>query len=563
MIEPRDRDWGAKGDWSPLPKIEAHIPALLEVFRTTYANNEILVLDDRRTTYGEVEAKSAILARQLIADGVGKGTRIGILMASDETFLISWMAITRIGAVAVTISTLSTPDEILRIARHADLHLLFVSQKYLHHDYVERIAKAFPSATPQRAPYRLAEAPCLRDIRFWAAPDAEPVPAWAKTVDLTQEPGVGADLLAGVEAGIHPGDVAGIIYTSGSTAEPKGVIHSHGNFVRSGMKLAVSFRYGNQERIFASMPFFWVGGLVSNGMCIMTVGGTMLNSNKTGKEMLDFLEEERLTAVVAWPHQMRAWAADPSFPGRKWSHMRLGLFYETLPKETRPADPGLMSTPIGMTETTGPYTIIPAHIPEEQRGSVGMPMRGVDIRLVDTETGEVIGVWLDGDDNADSGGRAGVMHLRVDTMMLGMVRRENADVFTDDGWYNSGDVCLLRKGFLHYQARADDLIKTAGALVSPKEVENVLMKLPGVASAIVQGVADAERTAAVAAVVVPQPGVALDLEAVRKEAAKALSSYKVPRTFVVMEASKLPSLASSKVDRLAVKKILQDAHDAG
>jgi len=560
MIEPRDKDWRENADWSALPRIEPRIPSLLAHCKAHWPEKEVLVFDERRFTYGEMEAKSALLARQLLAFGIGKGTRIGLILPSDETFLVTWMAITRVGGIAVTISSLSTPAEIKRIAAHSDLHVLFAAPHYLHHDYVARIQEAFPAITRQRIPYRMTDAPALRAVWLWSDP-AEPHPSWVHRVDLCIEPDVDEALLAGVEAQIHSSDPAGIIYTSGSTAEPKGVIHSQGNFIRQGMSMAASFRYRHDERAYASMPFFWIGGLVTTAMCVMSVGATMLTSATMGTALLDFLERERTTAVVTWPHILRALAADPTFLGRDWSAMRNGLLYEALPAGKRPKDPTLMSAPLGMTETCGPYAVMQRHLPEDQRGSVGPLMRGVEARLLDPDTGHVLAVWPDGDTAADSGGQIGVMHLRNDTMMLGIVKLERADVFTADGWYDTGDLCSFRHGHLHYHGRADDLIKASGANVSPREVETALMQIAGVASANVAAVPDRARGNIVGAVIVPDPGTTLEPDVLRREAAKSLSSYKVPRVIVVMEAARVPMLSSSKVDRRAIAQILREAHE--
>jgi acyl-CoA synthetase (AMP-forming)/AMP-acid ligase II len=556
MIEPWEHDWGDDADWTDVAKIEARVPALLAQFRTAYAKRDLLVFEDHSFTYAQLEAQSARLARQLLEAGVCKGCRIGLMLPSDESFLITWMAATRIGAAAVTLPTLAKPAEILKIAAHADLHMLFAATRYLHHDYVQRVAEAFPGIAGAKIPYRLTEAPHLREVWYWG----EGVPAWARRVDLTPEPGVGADLLAAVEAQIHPSDPAGIIYTSGSTADPKGVIHSHGNFLRQGMKLAASFRYRSDERIYAVLPFFWVGGLVSSVMSIMAVGGTLLSSEATGPELLDFLERQGCTAVVAWPHQLRSLEADPSFRGRDWSKMRNGQLFEALPKDRRAKDPGLMLSPLGMTETSAVYTVIQQNTPEDQRGSVGPLQRGVEGKLVDLETGEVVATYASGETDADSGGRAGVMYMRSDVMMLGMVKREHADVFTPDGYYVTGDILEFRRGHIHYKARADDLIKSAGANVSPAEVESVLLKIDGVSGAHVAGVPDEARGSVVGAVIVPEPGATLDAEAIRKAASKSLASYKVPRVVVFSTLADLPRLPSSKVDRKGVAKMLADAN---
>ena len=105
-MEPKELDWGEAAHPEVLPDIEACVPALLALFRTDYADREIMVHDHRRFTYREIEEASAHLAGQLIEAGISKGSQIGLLLPDDERFLISWLAATRIGCVAVALSTL-------------------------------------------------------------------------------------------------------------------------------------------------------------------------------------------------------------------------------------------------------------------------------------------------------------------------------------------------------------------------------------------------------------------------------------------------------------------------
>lgn len=560
MIEPWERDWSGLAEWGERPRPDPVIPALMRRAREVHPDHEAMVIDEVRLTYRELERRSAILARQLLDAGVAKGCRIGVMIPNDESFPVTWTAIARIGAVAVCLPSLARPPEIARIAAHGDLHAIFAPRRYLHHDFAARLAEAFPGLVGSAPPHRLPDAPMLRSVHLWCAAGEE-CPAWAEPVDLAREALTTPEQLAAVEATVHSSDPAGIIYTSGSTAEPKGVIHSHGSFVRQGLKLATSFDYRADERAFASMPFFWVGGLTTTLMTLMCVGGTVLVSRREGAALLDFIEAERTTAVVTWPHILRSLADDPSFAARDWSAMRNGLFYEALPPHRRPATKALMSTPIGMTETNGPYAIVDLALPSEQAGSVGRLMPGLAARLVDPESGEVIGEFHGGDLDADSGGRIGAIHLRSDVMMLGMVRREPADVFRD-GWYPSGDLGSFSRGHLHYHGRADDLIKAHAANVSPAEVEIVLAALEGVASAVAVGIPDAERGTIVAAAIVPEPGVEPDLEALRAAAAKSLASYKTPRFLLALAASELPMLASSKVDRRTLAQLVAQARKA-
>jgi acyl-CoA synthetase (AMP-forming)/AMP-acid ligase II len=159
-------------------------------------------------------------------------------------------------------------------------------------------------------------------------------------------------------------------------------------------------------------------------------------------------------------------------------------------------------------------------------------------RIVDPDSGAVL-----------PEGDQGELQVRGDALTVGLVKRERADVFTADGWYGTGDLCSIRKGYLFFHGRIDDMIKASGANVSPREVEAVLASIPGVAQAMVTGVTDRQRWNVVGALIVPKPGAALDEKFVRSEAAKRLSSYKVPRVVIVMEAAKLPLLSSTKIDR--------------
>ena len=530
-------------DWSRVADVELRVPALLAHF-ASYGDVNLLVFDDERLSYRDAVAQSATLGRQLLEAGAGKGSRIGMWFASDARFLVAWLAITRIGAVAVPISTLSTGPELRKIAVHADLQLLISTDRYLHHDYLERLETAFPGLNGQSAPFHVKDAPFLRRVWIWGAR----CPAWAEAVDLSREPAIDAALLAAVEAQVAPSDIVSIIYTSGSTAEPKGVIHTHGAFMRQGAKLGATYPYQRGDRVFTQMPFFWVGGLTLTILNAMHVGATLLSSAKVGTPLLDFLERERVSFAVGWPHLMKALVADPSFSKHDFSSMKGGGLPEALPEKLRPKNQ-FFGWALGMTETCASHTASPPNLPDALHGAMGPPMPGMEHKIVDVDTRAEV-----------APGQMGELLVRGDALMAGMVKRERAEVFEPDGWYRTADLCSFREGHLFFHGRADDMIKTAGANVSPKEVEAVLMTIPGVAQANVSSVPDEKRGAVVGAIVVPAPGATLDPEQIRREAAKSLATYKVPRVVLLMEAAKLPMMSSSKVDRRALLNLLHEAY---
>ena len=535
-------DMGGYADWSTVPDIELHIPALLRYCRQHYAGNDVLVFDDRRLTYGEMDEQSAILALQLLEAGVSKATRVGVLFPNSSEFLVSWLAVVRIGAVAVPISTLSSTVELARIIRHADLHILITADRFLSHDYVARLKEGFPDLAASRQPLLLEGAPYLRQVWVWGD-CAEP---WARQVDLSRPSTYPRELLERIESEVSPADVVSIIYSSGSTADPKGVIHSHGAFMRQAAKVAATYPYVEDDRVFTPMPFFWVGGLTLTLLHGMHKGMAVIGSGKSGSALLDFLERERVTYVVGWAHLIKALTSDPTFPGRDFSSIRGGCMVEpgTGPKNQ------MFGNALGMTETCGPHTLSPPDYPDSLAGSFGPPFAGMELKIVDIETGVEV-----------PEGQTGELLVRGDALMQGMVKIEREAVFEPDGFYRTRDVCSFREGYLFFHGRCDDMIKASGANVSPREVEAAIMALGGVVQAIVLKVADERRGNVVGAVIALEEGTAYEAEWLRRELAKSLSSYKVPRVIITLKPSEIPMMSSGKADRRKLGQMLEEAHD--
>lgn len=518
------------------------MPALLDARRSDPLGCELLVADATRLTYDALDIRSEQFACKLLAAGVGFGTRIGIMLPNTAEFVVTFTAITRIGAVAVPISTLSTAVELRRICRHSNLHLLVSTPTYLHHSFADRIGVAIGADDELRPPYRLTEVPTLRSVWMWG----DAAPAWATRIAPDGPFDVAPALVASVGAEVTPADTMAIVYTSGSTADPKGVIHTHGSMLRASANCCLIYQYREGERCFTQMPFFWVGGLTVNLLAIMLARATQLTSaSSSSAEVLELLERERATNVMAWPHLARAIAADPTFGDRDLSSVRLGSLYEALAPERRPADPSLINSGLGMTETAGPHTAASmTELPEHRRGSFGRAVAGMQHRVIDPATGAEL-----------AGQEVGEVHVRGDTLMAGLVRRERHEVFDPDGWYRTGDLVSRRDGHLHFLGRLDDMIKTSGANVSPREVESVLLGIPGVVAAIVTAVDDAGLGEIVGAAVV-RADPALDAEAIRAVAKRELSAYKVPRVIVTLEPQEVPLMSSGKVDRRTIVGML-------
>jgi acyl-CoA synthetase (AMP-forming)/AMP-acid ligase II len=528
----------------PFPDYAPTVPEFLRTRVERFGERPLVLLNERRIRYGEAAEQSARLARGLLAQGHGKGSRVGLLMPNGPDWVVAWLAATRIGAVCVPLNTFYKPRELGFVLRHADVQTLLTASRYLNNDYLERLEVVAPALARQKADaLRLRELPHLRSVVVWGEHDR----AWARGVRelaaaADADPALDAAFLAEVESCVSPADPMVIIYSSGSTADPKGAVHSHGAALRHSFNLNHYRDLRPDDRVFSPMPFFWVGGFVFTLLSCMHAGAFMLceESFEPG-ETLRLLERERATVAGGWPHYAKAMMDHPSFRERDLSSIRSGNLYAILPRELRPRDPELRSNSLGMTETCGPHTIdrMDVDLPERLRGSFGVAPQGVEHKVVDPATGETLPPGQDGE-----------ICVRGYNLMQGLYKVEREDTFDRDGFYHTGDGGHFdAEGRLYFKARLGDLIKTAGANVAPREVEVLLEAFPEVQSAFVVGVPDPVRGQNVAAALVLDSGRELSAAQCRERLRAELSAYKVPRHVFFCAKAELPFTDSGKIDK--------------
>jgi len=535
----------------PFPPYPATVPEFIRTRSEAFGSRPLILLGERRIRYAEADELSARLARGLLALGLAKGARVGLLMPNGPDWVVAWLAAARIGCVVVPINTFSKPRELAFVLRHADVHALLCVPRTLGNDTLERLEAAAPGLASAVTPTLfLAAIPQLRHLVVWGGCDR----AWATSErDLEAaalaNPATGAAFLAEVERSVTPADPMLIIYSSGSTADPKGAVHSHGSLIRHAFNLN-SFRdLRADDRIFSPMPFFWVGGFVFTLLSAMHVGAFLIcqESFEPGETLL-LLERERATIAAGWPHTAKAMMDHPSFRQRDLSSVRSGNLYALLPEGVRPRDPELRSNSLGMTETCGPHTIdrMDVDLPERLRGSFGHSVPGVEHKVVDPQTGKTL-----------PPGSPGEICVRGYPVLQGLHKVEREDAFDRDGFYHTGDGGSFdADGVLFFQGRLGDMIKTAGANVSPREVELSIEAFPEVQSAFVVGVPDPVRGQNVAAAVVLDSGRELSAEELRERLRKDLAAYKIPRQVFFAPKGELPFTDSGKIDKRRLAELL-------
>jgi acyl-CoA synthetase (AMP-forming)/AMP-acid ligase II len=491
------------------------IDHLVRIRSAEYGDKPMVIDPDRRVSYAELDETTRAISAAFIHAGVTKGTRVGLIMPNRAQWVQFAVALTRIGAVLVPLSTLLQPPELLAHLRVACVQVLVTVEEFRGHRYLDDLAGALN--TPRLPALRTV----LTPEQVSATPDDQGVASFA--------------------AAVTPSDTLAIMFTSGSSGPPKGVIHSHGNAlaaVRSGLAARC---IESDTRLYLPMPFFWVGGLGSGILSALLAGATLVTEESPRAETtLRLLERERVTLFRGWPDQAEALARQSASVGVDLSALRPGSLEALLPTEQR-SEPGARARLFGMTESFGPYCGYPADadMPRSAWGSCGKPFDGMEVRIVDPETGRPV-----------AAGSIGMIQIRGPHTLRGICRRGREELFTPDGYYPTGDLGHLDDdGFMFYHGRSDDMFKVSGATVYPSEVEQALRTIDGVENAFVT-----EVSGAVGAVVISNS----PIEALRTAARRRLSAFKVPTLWLLVGSDDdIPRGTTGKVDVRRLRELLQ------
>jgi len=490
-------------------------------------------------SYEELDRRTARMARAFLAVGAGKGARIALMAPDGVLWVTTFLAGLRIGALVTAVSTHSTPPELAHILRNSDTQFFVGVRRFLRHDYAATLTAALPGLAEHKAgTLRLSGAPYLRSIWLddaggldWAQP-IEDLLARAEGPDAPD-----ATLLAAVEREVAPSDDAVIVYTSGSTALPKAVVHTQWTVARHPPELAKLFLLKSSDRMLPQLPAFWLGGMAM-ALQVLSVGAALVYPETPEQDVvLDTIEQCNVNRVNSWGDllvKLREAAIERGIDVDQI--VGLGPFRDSR-GELIPVE--LQSNMLGMSETFSVHSAEPidVRLPDAKAGASGRAIHGYERRIVDPETGEEVPL-----------GQVGELQIRGGGLLSGFYKVDRGRVFTPDGFYPTGDLARLdADGYLYFVARRGDMIKTKAANVSRLEVEAALLGLPEVDLPIVVGLPDPELGQRVVAAVVPTEGAEPSEESLKKALRVALSAYKVPRQIVFVSHADVPRTATGKL----------------
>jgi fatty-acyl-CoA synthase len=522
---------------------------------STHADRIAIVFEGRETTYRELETQARQLGRALIGAGVVKGARVAVLMANRLEWIVSAFATALVGGVLVPVNTFARDEERDYILRHSDASLLLLQPSLLGRDLLRELLESHPeleTGTPGRL--RCTALPQLRRVVCLAAEkpgSGEPVvdepgndetsrgvETWNALLDQGSD--VSDALLDSATEEVHPSDDGLIIYTSGTSSRPKGVLHMQRAPVIQSYRLADYMRLDTQDRVFTAQPFFWTAGIVwSLGATLAAGGRILLQETFEPNGALDLIESQRATVVHAWPHQEKVLAEHESIHERDLSSVKKIEFTSLLaPVVGLREDVWGAYSSFGTTETFTMATMLPTDTPAETRHSThGRALPGMQVRIVDPETGEEVG--------PDA---LGEIAVKGATLMRGYYKALPERCLDDAGFFRTKDGGRIDgEGYLHWTGRLSDMIKTGGANVSPVEIETALSDCPGLRAGLAVGVPHPSLGEVVILCALPIPGAAPDAEAIRTYLRVRVAAYKVPRHVLFFRENEIEFTGNQKI----------------
>lgn len=489
-----------------------------------HPDQPFLVHEEQVSCYGEVEASSNRLARRLLGEGLGVGDRVGILAQNSRFYVEAYYAVLKAGAIAVPLNTAARGPALAQVLRDCGARFLLAGRRFAR-ECLSAISEGteLEVLALQGGSRGLARLP--GEVR-----------------GLSLDEGVESESPDPVDRGSVEGDIASIVYTSGSTGTPQGVALSHGNLCSNALSIVDYLHLSSEDRVLAILPFYYVYGksLLNTHAA---VGGTVVIENRFQypNTALDTLESERCTGLAGVPSTFSILLNRSNLTQRNLSHLR----YVTQagggmsPQLTRRLMEALPNQQVfvmyGATEAAARLAYLaPDELPRKI-GSIGKAIPGVELRVL----------RADGSEAAD--GEEGEIVARGPNIMAGYWNDPEAtSEVLDEHGYHTGDLARRdEEGFLYVVGRTRDFIKAGAHRISAREIEDAILEDVEVHESAVIGVPDEMLGEKIVAYVVPRAAAAFDPAALAKSLKHRLPIYKVPAEIRVLD--DLPKNESGKI----------------
>jgi fatty-acyl-CoA synthase len=524
---------------------------LVDELATATPQAPALVSGTERLDFAALKAQTDGFARALLGLGIARGDRVALLCSNRSEWVVAAGAAAKLGAPVAAISTFSSPPELAYSLEHSGAKALVMLSRFRDRHFLQALGELCPELA--RRPPGALQSAALPALRTVVVLDGDASPGTFGPAEfLARGAGVDAAALARAQAAVTPDDVCFILYTSGSTAAPKGVTLAHGPLLANGFDIGERQHLTAADRLWLAVPLFWAFGAANAMPAIMTHGGCMvLQEVFEPGAALALIERERCSVYYGMANMARALLEHPDHPGRRLGAMRTGLTIgppEDITLTIQALGAAELCTVYGSTETYGNCAVTDAHDPLPLRlATQGLPLPGMTIRAVDPATRAPL-----------PPGEIGELAVRG-YITPGYFRAPELDAQAFDAarWFLTGDLGSIEPdGRVRFRGRLKEMIKTGGVNVAPLEVEHVLLQHPDIVQAHVVGVPDRLKGEIVAAAVEMRADAEPDAAAITAFCRERLASYKVPTRFAFRAAGEFPRTPTGKIHKPGLRQEL-------
>jgi fatty-acyl-CoA synthase len=509
-------------------------------------SQEAIVFKSERVSYSELKRRADAFARGLLALGLGPGDHVVLWMPNRVEWNVANLGIAKAGGVTVTCNSRYKAFEVEYVLGHSDAKALILADRFdaAGIDYIEILREICPEIERPGGRLRSARFPSLEHVIVLG----DRVPAGCRSWTDIERLGssIGAPALDGIRVG--PDDAAAMLYTSGTTGEPKGCLLSHGNIYYKCRVYQDLHGWTARDRYLVPVPYFHIFGAMGGVAANCLAGSTQVVMDVFDPaEAMRLIETERVTIFSGVPTMFITMLGHPSFGRFDLRSLRTGsIGAAPVPVEIMrrilDSDHGLGMDALvvyGLTEATGgTHWTRPGDPIDKRVATVGLRTPEIEDRIVDAVTGAPLGP-----------GEEGEVCIAGPTLMLGYYKNPAATAEkVRDGWLHTGDMGVKDSdGYVRITGRLTDMIIVGGFNTYPAEIENFFLRHPKVLDVSIVGVPDPVMGEAVMAFVIPKAGETLTEEDIAAFARGRIANFKAPKYIEIVES--FPLTGSGKVQK--------------
>ena len=505
-----------------------------------------------RLTWAEFDAAVDGIARGLLALGFQQGDHLGVWSTNWPEWVILQFATARIGVVLVTVNPAYRPAELEYALTQSEVRGLALIEGFKKSNFFQMLDEVCPElAASEPGNLHSKKFPKLQWVIRLRGSEHPGTLSWQQLADAGQT--IDPEQLAEIEQRLAPDDPINLQYTSGTTGNPKGALLTHRNLLLNGYYAGECQRLSENDRMCIPVPLYHCFGCVLGTTCAIVWGAAMVlpAENFQPEATLAAIEAERCTVIYGVPTMFIAQLEHPTFPRRDTSSLRTGIMagspcpIELMKRVVRDMGAREMTCGYGQTEASPLITETGTDAPLELRvGTVGRAIPGVEVRIIDPQTGQPLP-----DD------QSGELCCRGHNVMLEYYNlpEQTAKAIDAEGWLHTGDMALRQPdGYYRITGRFKDLIIRGGENIAPREIEELLYQHPQVEDVQIVGVPDRKFGEEVAAWVKLRAGATVTEDEIRDFCRTRLAHFKTPRYVKFVES--FPTTVTGKIQKFKIRE---------